>query len=803
MDEEKQYKHIVENSADGVLITDHSGTLVFLNAAAEQLLGKPRQELLGDSFGLPLTGEDRVILDIPGDEGLVAEMRVSDIEWNGNPSHVITLRDVSEREAAFRQTEYLNRVLRSARNVNHIVAHENDSGELIRKVSKTLTETRGFFCAWIVLLDDDNNITKAVVSGLDEEKTEVFRKKLEKNELPDCISRTMSLDKVFVIDTAKNLCADCPLASTEEAIGVMTTRLQYEENYYGILTVSIPKKFVANEDEQQIFKELAEDIAFGLHHIQSEENLQISEERYRLAIEGAKDGIWDWEFNSNTLFLSPQWKKMLGYEDSDLENNPDTFFARIHPEDKQKVQQHLDAYFRGETQEYSVVFRMQHKNGDYRWILARALGLRDENGKVYRMAGSHTDITEQKRIQEELQKRKEEAEVATRAKSAFIANMSHEIRTPLNGVIGFLELLLSEDLTGEQREYVESALHSGHSLLQVINDILDMTKIEAGRMEIATEPFSLHELIHSSVENFMSTASQKNLSLRYHLEEDLPEHFIGDESRIRQVLFNLIGNAVKFTEKGSIDVTVEDAGTHQQTTGTDTNDSITLRFTVSDTGIGIPEDKLKDIFESFTQVDNSYAREYQGTGLGLGIVKRLVELMGGNVAVESAPEKGSTFFFTLPLKIASENEYDPGERNAAHRDEDKSAVQLSILLAEDNKINQKVTEKLIKKMGHQIDSVQSGNEVIRELGNNTYDVVLMDVQMPEMDGIEATRQIRNGYAGEKVQDIPIIALTAHALHEEKEHFLEQGMNDYLAKPIKANELTRALEKIFPHQELSQ
>jgi two-component system sensor histidine kinase/response regulator len=683
---------------------------------------------------------------------------------------------------------------------------------------------------------------------------------------------------------------------------------------------------------------------------QAEDAVRQTNARLDLAVRGSNIGIWEndmpeGDFRTGRLY-GINIQEPLGYAASAGPIDYETMVGPIHADDRPHVEKAVADYFAGTTAEFEVKFRARHRDGVYRWLLSRGVVVRDDAGKPIRFAGTRIDITHLKHIEDELRRAKEEAEAASRAKSEFLANVSHEIRTPMNAILGMTELALDTSLSDEQHNYLTIVHSSANALLDVINDLLDFAKIEAGKLELDPADFSLRALLNETLRALALRAHKKGLELVCQLQPDVPDALIGDAGRLRQVLLNLVGNAIKFTDKGEVVVRVsmQKAECGMQNENQEEGSSILhsafclLHFEVCDTGIGISAGKQGQIFRAFEQGDNSTTRRYGGTGLGLSIAARLVGLMGGRITVESAPGSGSTFRFDarlgrsaqaltespahppldvrgLRVLIVDDNETNrlilrewladwqtdpwavadglsalgalwqavaegrpyavvlldgrmpgidglalaeevsrspqlsgsriilltsddqPGDAARRRRlgidamlmkpiaqeelletisrvlrrpptdqpsesltEGDKPAAQatqpLRILVAEDNALNQQVVQYLLERQGHRVRLVGDGRTTLAALEQEAFDLLLLDVHMPELDGFQVIERLRR-QEQTTGRHLPVIALTARSMKDDRLRCLQAGMDDYLAKPLRRGELFAAMERALP------
>ena len=649
------------------------------------------------------------------------------------------------------------------------------------------------------------------------------------------------------------------------------------------------------------------------------------EKRFQYVARATNDTIWDWDLTTQAIRWSSGIRTTFRYTTDEVAPTVAWWSEHLHPEDRERVEQSLQAAIAGGGETWSAEYRFLCGDGTYAYVLDRGYVMRDDSGRAVRMIGAMMDLTARKQAEKATQQAKEAAEAANRAKSEFVANMSHEIRTPMNGVLGMTDLLLGTELDSEQREYAGMVRTSAESLLTIVNDILNFSKIEAGKFELESIDFKLRSSIESALKTLALRAHQKGLELNCSIDPDVPDALRGDPSRLRQILVNLLGNSLKFTETGEINLTV------QRESG---NDAVTsLHFSVQDTGIGVPSEKVAHIFEAFTQVDGSTTRHFGGTGLGLTISRQLVQMMGGRIWVESALGQGSTFHFTatfgnseaagspMPVEktqldgmrvlvvddnltnrriledmlagwgmkptqaedgsralrtlaqareasepftlvltdaampemdgfqLAGEIRKNPqlsgttilmltsaGQRGDAARCRElglegyltkpvsqselldavlrvagskrpaakpvlvtrhslrEEGRSLRILLAEDNAVNQLLASRLLEKQGHHVVTAGNGRAVLERLEKATFDLILMDIQMPEMDGFEATAIIRKKEESTG-KHLPIIAMTAHAMEGDRERCLAAGMDDYVSKPVRLPDLIDAIAKL--------
>ncbi|HEY3950378.1 ATP-binding protein [Phenylobacterium sp.] len=512
--------------------------------------------------------------------------------------------------------------------------------------------------------------------------------------------------------------------------------------------------------------------------VEALERTERSEERLRLAIEIADMHVWELDFRRHELitigaemnfYTEPfDYKKLSG----DIWSTID---ERDLPQVKEAWRRHEE-----EGAPYRPEYRVRRTDDKEVWVQGAVRYLTDDAGQPLRMIGALQNITERKAQERALIHAKEEAESATRAKSAFLATMSHEIRTPLNGVLGMAQAMATGTLDAQQRGRLDVIRQSGESLLAILNDVLDLSKIEAGKLELEQAEFDLEEIAQGGVNAFTATAQAKGLALTLNVQPAARGVYVGDSVRVRQILYNLISNGLKFTGKGGVTVTLSRRGRR-------------LRLRVADTGIGVAPEKLAGLFQKFEQADASTTRRYGGTGLGLAICRDLAELMGGEIHAESTPGEGATFTVELPLeRIANAPERTSrpaGEATAAVED----GAEIRILAAEDNGMNQLVLRTLLAQVGIEPTIVGNGREAVEAWASEPWDLILMDVQMPEVDGPTATGMIRARERAAKLARTPIIALTANAMAHQVAEYTTAGMDDFVAKPIEAARLFEAIE----------
>ncbi len=510
--------------------------------------------------------------------------------------------------------------------------------------------------------------------------------------------------------------------------------------------------------------------------------LEHSQQHYRQLCQVAPTGIYQADHLGNIVFANDRFREILGIDKKDVSEAD--WNARIHPDDLEAANEEWDQAV-GTGKSYCV-YRYLHDDGRIVWVIDRAMASsHDAVGRVTGFIGTLTEITQQKEIEAALEVARVDAERANNAKSEFLASMSHEIRTPLNGIIGMLHAVLSGDIDGSLRERLEVVRRSGDVLLDILNDLLDISKIEAGKLDVEMRSFDMTSIVREVVELWQSRAIEKGLTLRVKLPDAESPLASGDANRARQVLSNLVSNAVKFSDAGEICITVE-----TQAAGVDRT---ALRISVADQGVGISKQDRDVIFEKFGQGHEHGNRQIQGTGLGLAISRELVQLMGGEIGAEVRAGRGALFWFTLAADlsaVAAAVDDTPTAPADEYGNAEMPFGKLNILIAEDNAMNRMVISAILEQPGLDLDLVEDGPTVVKRAADRHYDLILMDIRMPGMDGVEATRAIRSSSG--PCADVPIIALTANAMPEERSAYLAAGIDDCVTKPIVPKDLFAAI-----------
>jgi PAS domain S-box-containing protein len=522
----------------------------------------------------------------------------------------------------------------------------------------------------------------------------------------------------------------------------------------------------------------------------AEADIKDMTERLTLATRAANTGIWDWNVLNNVLVWNDQMFELYGIDGGDRIASIEIWKNSIHAYDKERVLVEVDLALKGII-EFNSEFRIVLSNGEIKHVRVLSKVYKNEDGKAVRMVGTNWDITMEKEIQNELRNAIETADRANRGKSEFIANMSHEIRTPLNAVIGFSELLETISQDNKQKQYVNSIITAGKSLLRIINDILDMSKIEAGMMKVRNEPMQLSPVFEEIRQIFTQRLEEKGLKLILELDPELPETLYLDEIRLRQVLLNLVGNAVKFTDTGFVKISAKPVNVDETN-----RNSVDVEIKIIDTGIGIPDDEQKVIFEPFRQRAGQNTAKYGGTGLGLSISKKMTELMNGELAVESVPGNGATFTLTLIGVKTIHEEKKVRKVVSSETYHSYSFVKSSVLIADDIESNRLMLKEHLVNAGLEVFEVENGEVALVEAVERKPQIIIMDIRMPKLSGIEAMKRLRNL---DEFKNTPIIALSASNYLDEIDKNEPDTFTEYISKPVDVDKLMSVLERYIPKQ----
>ncbi len=768
LESERRYRLLSENSTDITLLTNSERRIIFISPSVKEILGYNPAELIGTIAMHLIHPDDIKQAQTKGetirnkDETVrtVVRMRQKNgkyrwVESNGRIFHQenteetlvqASIRDVHENkllEERLQNSEHLYRLL-SETQTDFISL--TDAERKYVYVSPTIKDMLGY--------EPESLIgKKRVLDLVHPDDVEMVRKKGE-----DIRTNKRTTTRIVMRMRKKN----------GEYVWIESLAKMFQD---GLETNPLVLASHRNIDERIIL----------------EQQLQESEKKYRFLSENSGDIIL--LANSKRVFeyISPSVKELLGYTPEELIGKR-TILELTHPDDVKAVFKSGEDIRARKNPIERIEMRLQKKDKTFLWVESLIKLLPNENSeKIPLVLGAIRDITERKILENALKEAKEKAEEASRAKSMFLSTMSHEIRTPMNAIIGLTNLMLEENPREDQIESLNLLKFSGENLLAIINDILDFNKIEAGKIELEEITFNLKEILGHNINLLKNRAIERGIDLKLELHGQLPDTVNGDPVRLGQVLNNLIGNAIKFTERGSVNVIVSEL--HHKA------HKHLIRFSVKDTGIGIKPEKAKEVFDNFTQASSDTTRKYGGTGLGLSISQKLIRLMGSEIKLQSNFGIGSEFSFDLQLR-ESKNMLQQKISNGLS--ESGNAVGIEVLLVEDNKVNQVVAGNFLKKWGMIVHFANDGREACEMVTQNKYDIVLMDLQMPEMDGYQATQLIRS-MNEPYLKSVPIVALSASAMMEVKEKTQASGFSGFITKPFQPQELKEKILELVPHR----
>lgn len=754
------YKNVVANAMDIIFFVNEDGKILYGNKKAVDSYGYTFEELIKMSIFELRNGEKREHakgqLRQALEHGIKFEtyhykknghkfsVEVNSIHISENSKNVVmsVIRDISERERVNKDAEMFSTTLNIFEEAV-IVVNKND---VITHWSKG-AENRLGFCSKEVI---GQRFDLLLPEGKEKENDELYNR-VYKGEI---------IENFETARRHKNS------NNIEVSVSISSIRDQDGE-YNGFIAV-----YTDISEKKKLLNQLRE-----------------YEVRCRNALDGGQFGLWDINVVTNEAYFSRRWKEIIGYNEEELENIKSEWKDRIHPEDL-----NIDnSFFMNDTsnREKITEYRIRCKNGSYKWIRVKGRVVEwTENQEVLRIIGTIEDIDNRKYFEQSLKEKnkqleilKEEADSANKAKSLFLANISHEIRTPLHGVLGTLQLLETTKLNEQQNKYLASLKESASNLIELINDLLDISKIESGSFKLNYRAFNIEKTIKNVFQNLVAAGNAKGLEIGIYMDNTITPEVIGDELRLKQILTNLLDNAIKYTDNGAISFHIRRLASEENYQE--------IEFRIKDSGIGIDESMRDKIFNDFVQGDLSAGKKYMGSGLGLSICKRLTELMNGDLRFESQVDVGTTFYFTCKFK----NYLEPSQPVEFFKDKAATSYNSknkNVLCVEDNIISLDIIEGLIKTRGYNCFCARNGEKALEIVKSTSIDLILLDLQMPVMNGIEITKIIRSRETGDK--HIPIVALTAYAQNGDRDMCLEAGMDDYISKPFDKENLYKVIEK---------